>query len=169
MNIVSYEPQKKYNRTPVSIQDKFLFCYRAPMGIENGKFNAVFLTLATEYVQYIIRFILKATQTLDTCACHVLLYLLNCKKNASRMNTMIYVIFLLILRRSLLPCCLTSQLMVGSRIGRAKTRVICLRTKYLCHFLSKIACEQQTHFRSSLLSLRKIASTNPSGKTISLT
>ena len=42
--------------------------------------NAVFLNLATEYVQYIIRLILKATQTLDTCACHVLLYLLNCKK-----------------------------------------------------------------------------------------
>ena len=33
----------------------------------------------------------------------------------------------------------------------------------------RLACEQQTHFRSSLLSLRKIASANPSGKTISLT
>ena len=30
----------------------------------------------------------------------------------------------------------------------------------------KIACEQQTHFRSSLLSLRKIESANPRGKTI---
>ena len=50
------------------------------MGIENGKFNAEFLNLATEYVQYIIRLILKATQTLDTCVCHVQLYLLNCKK-----------------------------------------------------------------------------------------
>ena len=29
-----------------------------------------------------------------------------------------------------------------------------------------VACEQQTHFRSSLLSLRKIASANPSSKTI---
>ena len=70
------------------------------MGIENGKFNAEFLNLATEYVQYIIRLILKATQTLDTCACHVLLYLLNSKKkkkNVSRMNTMIYLIFLLII------------------------------------------------------------------------
>ena len=32
-----------------------------------------------------------------------------------------------------------------------------------------LACEAQTHFRSSLLSLRKIASANPSGKTISVT
>ena len=32
-----------------------------------------------------------------------------------------------------------------------------------------IACEQQTHFRSSLRSLRKLASANPSGKTISVT
>ena len=40
----------------------------------------LFLNLATEYVQYIIRLILKATQTLHTCACHVQLYLLNCKK-----------------------------------------------------------------------------------------
>ena len=32
-----------------------------------------------------------------------------------------------------------------------------------------VACEQQTHFRSSLLSLRKIASANPSDKTISVT
>ena len=32
-----------------------------------------------------------------------------------------------------------------------------------------VACEQQTHFRSLLLSLRKIASANPSGKTISIT
>ena len=45
-------------------------------------------------------------------------------------------------------------LMVGSRIGRAETRVICLRTKYLCLFLSKIAREQQTHFWSPLLSRR---------------
>ena len=30
----------------------------------------------------------------------------------------------------------------------------------------KIACEQQTHFRSSLLSLREIESANPRGKTI---
>ena len=29
-----------------------------------------------------------------------------------------------------------------------------------------LACEQQMHFRSSLLSLRKIASANSSGKTI---
>ena len=34
---------------------------------------------------------------------------------------------------------------------------------------SLIACEPQTHFRSSLLSLRKIASANPSDKTISVT
>ena len=27
----------KYNRTPVSIQDKFSFCHRGPTGIENGK------------------------------------------------------------------------------------------------------------------------------------
>ena len=33
--------------------------------------------------------------------------------------------------------------------------------------LPHLACEEQTHFRSSLLSLRKIASANPSGKTIS--
>ena len=33
----------------------------------------------------------------------------------------------------------------------------------------KLACEQQTHFGSSLLPLRKIASANPSGKTISVT
>ena len=33
----------------------------------------------------------------------------------------------------------------------------------------ELACEQQTHFRSSLLSLRKIVSANPSGKTISVT
>ena len=79
--IVGYEVQQKYNSTPVSIQDKLSFCHRAPMGTENGKFNAVFLNLATEYVQYIIRFILKATQTLDTCA-YVLLYLLNCKKTS---------------------------------------------------------------------------------------
>ena len=32
-----------------------------------------------------------------------------------------------------------------------------------------IACEAQTHFRSSLLYLRKIASANPSSKTISMT
>ena len=32
-----------------------------------------------------------------------------------------------------------------------------------------LACEPQTHFRSSLLSLRKIASANPSDKTISVT
>ena len=38
-----------------------------------GNKNSVFLNLATEYVQHIIRFILKATQTLDTSACHVLL------------------------------------------------------------------------------------------------
>ena len=31
------------------------------------------------------------------------------------------------------------------------------------------ACEQQTRFRSSLFSLRKVASANPSGKTISMT
>ena len=37
MTIVGYEPQQKYNRTPVSIQDKFKFCHRAPMGIENEK------------------------------------------------------------------------------------------------------------------------------------
>ena len=51
-----------------------------------GNKNAVFLNLATEYVQHIIRFILKATQTLDTCACHVLLYLLNCKKKKRQSN-----------------------------------------------------------------------------------
>ena len=32
-----------------------------------------------------------------------------------------------------------------------------------------VACKPQTHFRSSLLSLRKIASANPSDKTISVT
>ena len=32
-----------------------------------------------------------------------------------------------------------------------------------------VACEAQTHFRSSLLYLRKIASANPSSKTISMT
>ena len=51
--------------------------------LKMGNKNADFLNLATEYVQYIIRLILKATQTLDTCACHVLLYLLNCKKKTS--------------------------------------------------------------------------------------
>ena len=51
-----------------------------------GNKNAEFLNLATEYVQYIIRLILKATQTLDTCACHVLLYLLNCKKKKRQSN-----------------------------------------------------------------------------------
>ena len=35
--------------------------------------------------------------------------------------------------------------------------------------IQKVACEPQTHFRSSLLSLRKIASANPSDKTISVT
>ena len=35
--------------------------------------------------------------------------------------------------------------------------------------LVAIACEAQTHFRSSLLYLRKIASANPSSKTISMT
>ena len=34
---------------------------------------------------------------------------------------------------------------------------------------SLLACEPQTHFRSSFLSLRKIASANPSSKTISVT
>ena len=38
-----------------------------------------------------------------------------------------------------------------------------------CNALLILACEQQTHFRSSLLSLRKITSANPSGKTISVT
>ena len=33
----------------------------------------------------------------------------------------------------------------------------------------RVACEPQTHFRSSLLSFRKIASANPSDKTISVT
>ena len=33
----------------------------------------------------------------------------------------------------------------------------------------ELACEPQTHFQSSLLSLRKIASANPSDKTISVT
>ena len=51
-----------------------------------GNKNAEFLNLATEYVQYIIRLILKTTQTLDTCACHVLLYLLNCKKKKRQSN-----------------------------------------------------------------------------------
>ena len=51
-----------------------------------GNKNAEFLNLATEYVQYIIRLILKATQTLDTCACHVQLYLLNCKKQERQSN-----------------------------------------------------------------------------------
>ena len=37
MTTVGYEPLQKYNRTPVSIQDKFSFCHRGPMGIENGK------------------------------------------------------------------------------------------------------------------------------------
>ena len=50
----------------MSIQDKLSFCHRAPMGTENGKFNAVFLNLATEFVQYIVRLILEATQTLYT-------------------------------------------------------------------------------------------------------
>ena len=86
MTIVGYEPQQKYNRIPVSIQDKFSYCHGARRGIENGKFNAEFLNLATEYVQYIIRLILKATQTLDTCACHVQLYLLNCKKQERQSN-----------------------------------------------------------------------------------
>ena len=40
--------------------------------------------------------------------------------------------------------------------------------KRLCT-IQMLACEQQTHFRSSLLSLQKIASANPSGKTISVT
>ena len=35
--------------------------------------------------------------------------------------------------------------------------------------VDSVACEQQTQFRSSVLSLRKIASANPSGKTISVT
>ena len=46
----------------------------------------------------------------------------------------------------------------------------------LFHFISLfhrgiwyLACEQQTHIRSSLRSLRKLASANPSGKTISVT
>ena len=37
------------------------------------------------------------------------------------------------------------------------------------HLTEVLACEAQTHFRSSLLSLRKIASANPSDKTISET
>ena len=48
VTIVGYEVQQKYSRTPVSIQDKLSFCHRAPMVTENGKFNAVFLNLATE-------------------------------------------------------------------------------------------------------------------------
>ena len=73
----------KYNSTPVSIQGKFSFCHRAPMGIENGKLKCCVLKSRDriEYVQYIIRFFLKATQTLDICA-YVLLYLLNCKKTS---------------------------------------------------------------------------------------
>ena len=42
-------------------------------------------------------------------------------------------------------------------------------TPVLCSLHWLLACEPQTHFRSSLLSLRKIASANPSGKTISVT
>ena len=37
MTIIAYELQQKYNGTPVSIQDKFSFCHRSPMGIENEK------------------------------------------------------------------------------------------------------------------------------------
>ena len=59
-----------------------------------GNKNAVFLNLGTEFVQYIVRLILKATQTLDTCACHVLVSL-ELHKNVNRMSRMIYVIFLL--------------------------------------------------------------------------
>ena len=35
--------------------------------------------------------------------------------------------------------------------------------------VDSVACEQQTQFRASLPSLRKIESANPSGKTISVT
>ena len=41
--------------------------------------------------------------------------------------------------------------------------------KFLLYICNPLACEPQTHFRSSLLSLRKIASANPSDKTISVT
>ena len=37
---------------------------------------------------------------------------------------------------------------------------------FILIILDPYGCEQQTHFRSSLLSLRKIASANPSSKTI---
>ena len=38
-----------------------------------------------------------------------------------------------------------------------------------CTAEPQFACEPQTYFRSSLLSLRKLTSANPSGKTISVT
>ena len=68
--------------------------------------------------------------------------------------------------------------------GFRPIKIICRRTflvsismfSTLFHFISLfhrgiwyLACEQQTHIRSSLRSLRKIASANPSGKTISVT
>ena len=59
-----------------------------------GNENAVFLNLATEFVQYVVRLILKATQTLSTWACHVLVSL-ELHKNVNRISRMIYVIFLL--------------------------------------------------------------------------
>ena len=68
--------------------------------------------------------------------------------------------------------------------GFRPIKIICRRTflvsisifSTLFHFILLfhrgiwyLACEQQTHIRSSLRSLRKIASANPSGKTISVT
>ena len=59
-----------------------------------GNKNAVFLNLATEFVQYVVRLIFKATQTLYAWACDVLVSL-ELHKNVCRMSRMIYVIFLL--------------------------------------------------------------------------
>ena len=68
--------------------------------------------------------------------------------------------------------------------GFRPIKIICRRTflvsisifSTLFHFISLfhrgiwyLACEQQTQIRSSLRSLRKIASANPSGKSISVT
>ena len=93
------------------------------------------------------RHLLKATQTPDTCACHVLVSL-ELYKNVKRMNRMIYVIFLL---NIWIICLQPSRLAVlscpfvwrhSSRCGppwpsRNYSDLLPNKLKYFCHFLSK--------------------------------
>ena len=51
-SVVGDEPLQKYDRTPVSIWDKFSFCRRARRELKLGIKNAVLLNLTTEFVQF---------------------------------------------------------------------------------------------------------------------